>query len=219
MKKIILVLIGVCILTTVFSQTSKISMGIEINPTVTWLRGNILIGVEDSKFSYNTGINVNYQINTNISIKTGLSYERKGILSSYLHLDETGIPEEKILQHTNFDYMILPLLGSFSFGNNVRYYMDLGAYFGYLLSNKTITDEPYLDYSESTVDILHSSNRADYGLSVGSGIIVPVNSKLLFNVGVKGDFGLINTGKGEVIDNGKVKTNSIAFKLGLMYKI
>ena len=79
MKKIILVLIGVCILTTVFSQTSKISMGIEINPTVTWLRGNILIGVEDSKFSYNTGINVNYQINTNNSIKTGLSYERKVI--------------------------------------------------------------------------------------------------------------------------------------------
>ena len=218
MKKLLLVLSGVCILSTVFSQTSKISMGIEINPTVTWLSGNILIGVEDSKFSYNSGINVNYQISTNISIKTGLSYERKGNLSSRLYLGETYMETEKILLHTNFDYMILPLSGSFSFGNNVRYYMDLGAYFGYLLSNKQIT-EPYLDYPESEVDGLHNSNRADYGVSVGSGILVPVNSKLLFNIGVQSDIGLINTSKYEVIDNGKVKTNSIALKLGLMYKI
>ena len=205
-----------CLMT--YGQDTKIIVGFDLTPTVTSLRGNSMTDDYDARFSISTGLTFEYIIYKNISIKSGLAYERKGSKSSIFIMDET----EPILENQdirlNFDYLTLPILVSVATKGKTTLYVNAGPYFGFLLSQK-IKYSAVGSYPEMTVDNLDYSRRMDFGLSIGLGLNIHLTKKLLLDLGLRETWGLLNTSKTEVIDDGSIKTNSFGLLLGLKYKL
>lgn len=218
MKRILLIFVTTCIFSLTYSQTSKLSVGLEFTPTIEWFRGNSMNDIEDHRFTYSIGLNTEFTISTLLSLKSGISYERKGLKKRYIMPDEDDLSVSSVNHYFNFDYLVLPVLFSFSKGEIVKVYLDLGPYFGYLLRQETISGAIYNTPEQSSNDI-SIYNRMDFGLSFGTGIAIPINSKISFNAGIKADIGLIDIMKTDVDHDGSVKTNSLGLQVGIKYNI
>jgi hypothetical protein len=217
MKRILIFLLAVILCSKTFSQDSKLLLGLELSPTMTWLRGNSRLGAVDLRFSYSAGLSAEYLVIPQISLKSGISYERKGSKFDLSMSDETG-PLGTMDVYDNFDYLVLPILVSFSTKSKVKNYFDAGPYIGYLMSHKTIMSS-YGDIPEATINNYSNTEKIDFGLSIGCGFSVPIGDNLLCDLGMKGNLGLIKTNKKDKSDNVLSKANSIGLLIGLKYKI
>lgn len=220
MKKILLITVLACAYSATFSQTSKFTLGIELKPTIAWLSGNSVIGIDKSRVGYGVGISSSYTINTHLGLKSGLFYERKGMKDLINFTDNDGNPLGSEVLFNN-DYLILPILFSYNTEGDVKFYIDFGPYFGYLLKEESVLTESEL-YPEIKTDLTEYSKRFDFGVSIGSGISIPLNSRLLCDVGVKGDFGLMDTSNSNnsvITNGGRIIPNSIGLNVGIKYKI
>ena len=219
MKKILSVIIVVIFNIPTYAQDSNKSLGFEFSPTVTFLRGNSIVDHNDARVSFSSGLSFEYFINSMISIKSGLGYERKGTQSKNAFTDEFGNIIGDAGGKTNYNYLILPIMGSFSTKGRTKFYLNLGQYFGFLINAKTIVKSASLQPNSIDVDETDSSKRLDLGLTFGLGFNIPLGNKLLLDFGLRENYGLFNISKVNVIDNGTIKTNSIGIQMGLKFKL
>jgi len=218
MKKIVILLVVVIYCSKTFSQESKMTIGLELSPSIAWLRGNSMSGTVDMRFSYSSGLTTEYFFNSQISLKSGLSYERKGSKTAISMTDNKGLANGTMHVSNNYDYLILPVLASYSTKGEIKEFFNVGPYFGYLISQKTISSS-YDNYPTKTIDNSANTKKIDFGLSLGCGMSIPVGDKFLFDLGFKGNFGFINTSKKETNDHVLTKTNSFGLLIGLKYRI
>jgi hypothetical protein len=219
MKKILMILSLVLISSMTYPQESKIAVGFQVSPAITSIRGNSLIDRYDSRFVISPGITFDYKITSNISFNSGIAFERKGAKSNTKYLDYTEMPplvnqDFKI----NYDYLTLPLMFTYNTNTEVNFYIGGGKFLGYLISEKTFasaTDE----IPEWTHDHTDASKKLDIGLSLITGINLPVTDKLILDIGLRDYIGLVNTSRYYIVDNGSIKTNSYSLVLGLKYAI
>jgi opacity protein-like surface antigen len=218
MKRTVIFLLALILCSKAFNQDSKLSLGIELSPTFSWLRGNANVGTSDSRIGYSAGLGTEYAISPQIAIKSGISYERKGSNPDLTMTNNSGEGMGTLKVKNNYDYLVVPVLVSFSTKGKVKDYFNAGPYVGYLISQKTIMGS-FDNIPATTIDGTDKTKRIDFGLSLGCGLSIPVGDKLLFDLGLKGNFGLINTSKKVEPYSGDIKTNSIALLIGLKYKI
>jgi len=192
------------------------SFGIELTPSITWLSG--IQGSADKRFSYSAGIISEYLINSQVAIKSGLSFERKGSKAALLFTDTNGIPLGTVDVNYNYDYLILPVLGTFSTKGNVKVFFNAGTYFGYLLSQKNMYGA-YNSTPEKTVDNSDKTKRIDFGLTFGTGVSIPFGTNIIFDIGLKPNLGLINARKDDNNNSSSVKINSFGLSIGFKYNI
>jgi hypothetical protein len=141
-------------------------------------------------------VHLEYFLKKNLSVQTGLSYERKGIdllyssISSHSFLETAQLEviyRNKIIN----DYLIIPLLVKMYFPRSRNLFAVAGVYTGYLLSSridflnqKKITDKSRIvsDYS-FYIDNEKDSEKEythlfDFGVSLGAGYVVQLSKKL-----------------------------------------
>ncbi|HEX8017990.1 MAG TPA: porin family protein [Flavobacterium sp.] len=211
-----------------YSQDSKIKYGIQAGLNYSDFRGyDIPDGLDffysDSPaFAFLGGINFEYQIKERLSLKLEINYERKSqkLHTKYQIINETPIIDDEIGEFEvkakrNYDYLVLPLMVKYNFGNKNSFYVNGGPFIGYLLKSN-LEDKEYENGSlaSRTEETTNNNNRTDLGLSIGLGKSIKINEKNSIFIEIRENLGLSNTSKYKVWGNGEIKTNSFNLIVG-----
>ena len=200
-------------------QENELKIGIETGPSLISIRGNDLANQNQSQFSgYAGGLTLQYSLHPNFSVKTNLAYERKGARSTAEITDPLGALLGETTYIANFDYLTIPVLGHFSFGENVRIFANFGPYLGFLLKQANIT-KPYNNVAKIKENNIDNFKRLDWGLTAGLGGGIAIKENIFLTLEVRHNLGLHSISKVRVFNDGKVLTRSTNFLLGVAYLI
>ncbi len=131
------------------------------------------------------------------------------------------------------DYVEIPVLGRLTFGDRIRFFIDAGPYFGYLVRARALTegaspfyldeagtqpiyippatDPPIFDLGADT-DVKDSLKKTNFGLAGGVGLIFPLGpGDIVFEA--RFQLGLTTIQK-DIETSGKSQTGAIVISLG-----
>ncbi|MBF6640680.1 PorT family protein [Flavobacterium sp. J49] len=155
----------------------------------------------DAGIGYNFAGSIDYYFSNAWSIKGKLIYDQKGWDNGFIE-DEFG----SFTTDFNLNYVTLPVMASWHFGNNRNWYLHFGPYFGFLLNAEETR------YGE---DITEAFNENDFGFALGIGVKIPVSNKLKLFFELDGQGGLTDIFKQ---NNYSAVTNSrTSFNIGLNF--
>lgn len=205
--------------TFLIGQTNKSEIGIELGPNLRSLRGNeMLEKIDDISFAYSGGLSFQYFFTKTVSLRTNISYERKGFSIKEKASDQYGNPVGEMIFHSDFNYLTIPILARLTLGKKVKLFGNIGPYIGYLLKQTDVT-EAYAEFPKSEVDNTDNYNKTDFGISAGLGTKIPIGDKLIFSLEIRDNLGLTNISSIPVINDGSIKTNTTNLLIGIGYKL
>lgn len=171
---------------------------------------------------FNVGGHVKFNTSQRFGIKAILRYEQQGwAYRSLTFEDNTGTTIGKGDVLFKLNYLNLPVLAEYSFGNKVKFTLGGGLFFGFLLNNQIITkiNEPV---APNPVTI--TKNRSDYrkttnfGLSFSAGVQIPVSHTIQLSFNLHENYGLQNINKSQGLSNSTLKTNSLGINGGVVFR-
>lgn len=118
----------------------------------------------DSSTGFNVGVMGDFFFSDRWSIKARLVYDRKGWDNGFIE----GTPNGSYTTDYNLDYLTIPVMANYHFGSKRNWYLNFGAYSGFLLSAKE---------TEGGLDVKEGFNSSDFGLALGIGVKIPVSDK------------------------------------------
>ncbi|MGV3612519.1 MAG: porin family protein [Fluviicola sp.] len=199
------------------AQNSMFDLGLEGGPNLS----TVFISTNYSNVKTNpaifgsAGFIFQYNFKNFLSIKTGLSYQRKGFRTSGTYINEDGNIYESGVTSSRLDYITFPVLVKASFGKKVQFFINAGPYAGYLLEK---TDRLNIPGSSETINDPGTSglSRWDFGAAGGIGIAIPIRTYWVVSVE-----GRNYTGLSDITPSPMVKwfTNTIDLRVGVAYKI
>jgi opacity protein-like surface antigen len=235
MKKVLILLTSFIISFSIFSQESKITIGLEIAPSITSLRGNTEFDSSENLFVLSPGVTFDYYISQNLALQSGISFERKGGKTELLRTF-SNIPIGSQEIQVNLDYVTLPLMLTYSTNGKISFYIGGGAFLGFLVSHKVIWGSfenfneaefgDTEDFPEGIEDLYNTNIRKkiDLGLSLMTGVKIPITKRIFIDLGIRDYLGLLNINNTHSIniDTGDldiIKTNSLSLVAGIEYRI
>ncbi|MGN6476063.1 MAG: porin family protein [Flavipsychrobacter sp.] len=199
----------------------KFIIGVAGGPGLVTLRGSSILRQLKSNQGWQAGATMQYAFGKHWSVRTGLSYERKGAKEPdvIVILDSMGTSSGQVTPRLRYDYLTLPLQLQYSIGKKVRYYAGAGVYVAYLVSRTDIIKganiKPMVMFDSRAYDY-----NFDCGLSFSAGIMLPVYKRFLASLELRDNIGMFNTVKIPTIvgvDNAKTRAAAIVF--GVQYKL
>jgi opacity protein-like surface antigen len=171
---------------------------------------------------FNVGGHIKLNTSKRFGIKAILRYEQQGWAYRSLTFENntgTTIGKGDVLFKLN--YLNLPLLAEYSFGNKLKFTLGGGLFVGFLLNNQIITkiNEPV---APNPVTI--TKNRSDFrkatnfGLSFSAGVQIPVSHGIQLSFNLHENYGLQNINKSQGLTNTTIKTNTLAINAGVVFK-
>jgi hypothetical protein len=142
----------------------------------------------NSKFSIGgiSGVFYQYNFNKIFSLKTAISYERKG---SRLESKSDQLPSGDFIY--NFDYLSLPVLFKVSSGQKIKFFANAGPCFSYLL-NQSLYLKPKTGKTYKLSNETNSYKSYDLGILFGLGMSVPIQNRFLISIEIRDNLGLIS---------------------------
>lgn len=191
------------------------------------------------------GAYADFFLNKNFSLKTFVEYAGQGGVRNEMQ-PVTNIPQQigvmlppGTMLYANFknvsilNYLEIPVLAKWEWGNGLRYYVNAGPYIGFLLSAKqktsgnsqfymdkggstplTIQGQPLGNQSfDATTDVKSSLNKTNFGITGGVGIIKNISKKsdVTFDVRAANGFSTLQK---DSETNGKSHTGALFISLG-----
>ncbi|MBS7231439.1 PorT family protein [Flavobacterium psychroterrae] len=226
MKKITFLLFTIFLITFKTSaQDSKIKFGIQGGLNYSGLRGYESFTNDNPGFAYLFGFSFEHEIQENLSIKVDLNYERKTQISKstidYWQTAESPVPIEQIVYKSKttiyLNYIVLPILIKYNLSTDKSFYINGGPYLGYLLKSGMKSESNYPSiYNDETEDT-NNRKSIDYGISAGIGKEFKLSGNHNFHIELRDNLGLANIAKGELINGGTLKTNSLNLLAGFTF--
>ncbi|MBI9039206.1 MAG: PorT family protein [Bacteroidales bacterium] len=201
----------------IFGQTNKFEVGLEMGPSLKSLYGNDALA-NDVSIGFLGGLTFQYNFSKLVSIRTNISFERKGLTTKSIAIDVNGNVIGEIKFHSNFDYLSVPLLCRFTIGKEINFFANAGPYLSYLIKQQDKSNA-IGEYPETKIDNTHNFKRLDFGLTYGLGMIFPIREKLLLSAEIRNNIGLSNISSLPLVNDGSIKTNSIIILIGIAYRI
>lgn len=140
--------------------------------------------VSDSRTTSDTGSGVNvggsldFYFSNAWSIKGKLIYDQKGWDNDVIRLINDG---NYYQTNYNLNYLTIPVMANWHFGNTRNWYLDFGPYVGFLLNAED---------SRFNADVTENFNTTDFGLALGIGVKLPVSDKVRLFFEFEGQGGL-----------------------------
>jgi len=164
-------------------------------------------------FGYKFGITAEYYLTPKLSLKTGLDYDKKNAKGTSVFELREGIDSPGLLYNQtvvyHYNYLTMPLLVKYDFSEHNSFYINGGAFFGYLLNSKvTSKTEPKTEFSDISEATTKSNASIDYGVAFGLGKTIAVDDKNSIHVELRDNFGVARTNKGGTFNGNAVKSNS-----------
>ena len=185
MKKQIIILITLVILCLTSINTAQVEIGIIGG----WNISNLDVKDNDlsSEWNYGAGAVVDIYFSNNIGLRTEPMYLVKG---GVMEADQSD-PRLDI----SLDFIELPVLFLYEFGEYEKFYLLGGFSIGYQLSSKIESDIGGIPFS---ADLSSAINSIDVSGVLGVGLKLPIESVSLF-FEAKSSYGLTNMQKGGTI--------------------
>lgn len=217
LRNSILIVLILCSSLT-FAQTNKFEIGLEMGPSLISLRGNDIIDKNnDLSFGFSSGLTFQYNFPKLISIRTNISFERKGLTTQGTATDQYGNQIGEITFHSNLDYLTIPILGRLTFGKKINIFVNAGPYIGYLIKQTDVT-EAFGEHPKTETDNTDNFKRIDFGITTGLGARFPIKKKLFLSVEIRNNLGITNISSVSVVNDGAIKTNSTNLLIGIEYR-
>lgn len=202
------------------AQNSMFDLGLEGGPNLsTMLISSTLFDFDPQPAVFGSGGFIfQYNFKNFLSLKTGISYQRKGYqLKDIPFADQNGnILSNTATSSSRLDYLTFPILVKASFGKKVNFFVNAGPYVGYLLQ-KSDRLKTGSSSSTSTDDFSYSGiNRWDFGIAGGVGIAIPIRTFWVISVEARNYSGLLDIASSS---NTKWLTNTTDLRVGVAYKL
>ena len=221
LKIILILLISVNIIKV---KGQKLSLGIESG-----VSKNTIFGNPDSKkfsqikpyYGFNIGIQSRIALYKILGIKTGLYYERKGIILNTPNVYSTiNGQTSTLISEFQFNYITLPFLLSLKlkFNPKVGIYVSSGLYASYLTNAKTINPN-HKDFGVNTAYYQTTSEykKTDWGAVADLQFYTQIFDRLQLTCSSKYFYGLNNVSNNPIINNGTLQHKSLLLLLGINY--
>jgi|DEB19_MinimDraft_2_1074335.scaffolds.fasta_scaffold26154_1 opacity protein-like surface antigen len=193
------------------AQTNKFEIGVEASPSFTFLKGSRIEKYYNGTLGFSGGISFQYNCGKRTALRTNIAYERKGGEGEFEFTDNYGASIGKGVVNLNFDYLTIPVLVRFTFGKRIKYFLNGGSYFAYLIKQTLVFKGAN---SNGEINNTASYNSLDAGISLGTGLQYPINEKWFLGSEIRGNMGLLNT-----LPSGDTKVNSVNLLLGIAYRL
>ncbi len=198
-----------------FAQDKKLEFGIEGGPNISVIypvNGYTKIGI-----GFKAGVSFGFNFSKIFSLRTNISFERKvATYDAIQFADEEGMFWGTVKGHTNYDYLVLPVLIRAGFGKKVRCFANLGPYIGYLIQAKgpyvPITYSP--NPNETYIFTDNYAKKIDFGFTAGIGLTIPLGDKLAISLEARNDLSLQS-----FLENSPTKLNTTNLLVGFSYGI
>lgn len=202
------------------AQNSMFDLGLEGGPNLsTMLISSTMFDFDPQPAVFGSGGFIfQYNFKNFLSLKTGISYQRKGYqLKDVTSVDQNGnILSNTATSSSRLDYLTFPILVKASFGKKVNFFVNAGPYVGYLLQK---TNRLKYDGSTTTdqTDLSNGGyNRWDFGIAGGVGIAIPIRTFWVISIEARNYSGLIDIASSS---STKWLTNTTDLRVGVAYKL
>lgn len=224
MKRIIFIAIFINLFLSSIAQKGKIEYGFEPGLNISTAHGD---GVSKDYMSPLSGLHMGGYMKINRDEHWGfkflLSYDKIGWIYKSLSIQNntgTGLVTADIL--FNLDYLNMPVLVEYSFGKKLKLNFAGGPFLGILLNNKIVTNlrQPIPPNQEASSQV-SSNNREslNFGLSLGTGIQIPIASKIKLDFNLRNNIGVTNIYKSNSGQGSTIKINTFSILAGLTFEM
>lgn len=188
---------------------SSMQIGVAVGPTVACVRGDDVDEDEiNPLMGFVAGVQYQYNFNPNLSLNTGLLFERRGY-TWRTEVDLFGFEQTNILR-AHYDYVSIPLLfrANFLAEDGPRLFVNVGPGFNFLTgvssTSIVITDgDRDVDHDEGDTDDVR---KVDFNFVAGIGMQVPIGDRFNFGVELRNNLGLCTLPEDK--DDGEIFTNN-----------
>ena len=197
MKKLYLILAMFFTTYSIHAQSNKFEMGIEGGPgiggnsktSVDLGNGNYIFSLY-AEVSYSYGITGLYKLSDHISIKTGLQY-RQNAFDEKVTDYENGKPNTSDFGQISVDYLALPVMIRYSFGNKINCFINGGPYLDYFLK-EAIRGYIATANHQTVIYASNPNSPFDLGATLGIGAGINILPRLRIELEAGGDYMLFN---------------------------
>jgi hypothetical protein len=198
-----------------YSQTNRFDLGFEGGLGRTSLRGTEQFNeFYKPTLGFTAGFFLQYNFKKIISIRTGISGEKKGSVTKPIALtDAYGKPISEIKLTTTLYYATLPVLFRATFGTKYRFFLNAGPYFGYLVY------QPTPQSSGLTLGGSAPLKKIDMGISSGFGFSIPIKTKAALSIEIRHNQGLYDISPNTNANHETIKTTASYLLLSYTLKI
>lgn len=165
-NRLVLILCATAFTTTLFSQRGKykpeVYLGVGGGMTASMVYFSPTVE-QDFLTGYHGGLVFRYVGDKSLGLQVELNYSQRG-------WSETGGVFERRLE-----YLELPFLTHFNFGNKTRFFVNLGPRIGYLINDEVLKNTAPEVYPEHTLDVKFPF---DYGFSLGFGVLTNIHGQV-----------------------------------------
>jgi Outer membrane protein beta-barrel domain len=175
------ILIVLLIVTETYGQNTKYEVGFEGGPSRIRIRLDKRIRkYMPSELGFASGVFGQVNLNKTISLRTNIHFDRKGFSAGKIFYPD---PATKITETANYiynyDYLTLPILFRANFGKKIKFFVNAGPFFGYLVNTRTFVQDKG---SKNSTIYINGNNAALFrktepGISSGLGFYWPLKSK------------------------------------------
>ncbi|MHB1279454.1 MAG: porin family protein [Bacteroidia bacterium] len=190
--------------------------GFELGPGVATMRGNFWVeSLNAPRIGFSGGVFIQRNMPGIISFRTALLFDRKGSSFTVPVTDDEGNSLGDMRTTFNHDFLTVPLLVRATFGQKVRFFVNTGPYFSYLLKQSIVSKGDQIKTMKQTDT--DGYKRFDMGISAGIGLAVPLCSTMKLNVEVRNNLGLVDVSDRPIANNGMLKHNSANLLVGVSF--
>ncbi|MGZ3776147.1 MAG: porin family protein [Mucilaginibacter sp.] len=132
------------------------------------------------KAGINLGVSAEYYFSDRWGIKGKVIYDQKGWADGFLVLND-GTEIDGIDYHLN--YVTIPIMANWHFGQARNWYLDFGPSFGFLASASE---------TSHSADVKPLFNSTEVGIAFGLGVKIPISDKARLFFEYEGQGGLTN---------------------------
>jgi hypothetical protein len=218
MKKYFYLLLLTCKLFTGTAQRSLGEYGFHAGINLNSAYGPSVSKDKAILFGVTAGGHVRINLKKQFGLRLALQYDQYGWAYHSLYFtDNTGTMLGKGDAFFKLNYLNLPVLGDYSFGNKIKFHVAAGMFFGVLLNNWLITK---IDEPSTPGQITEAKERSAYrtptnfGIVYGAGAKLPLTGKMKLAFDLSNSVGLTTVSKGS-----EIKTNSVAIAAGLIFLV
>lgn len=216
------------------AQRSKIELGIEGGPNISTFFESRTYKKNDHTHSalqpkYGSSLGLSFQVNfrKNVSLRTGIAFEQNNYSYTTNYSDAGTTQGGSGSGSAHYEYLKLPVLARFTYGEKVHFFFNTGIFFS-LLTKQTeysegtnyhmVGETIYSSSYKNTFSDISNYKKFDFGVVGGLGIGVPVQKRWYFSLEARDNFGISNILLKNSYDR-TLRTNSINLLLGISYKL
>ncbi len=219
MKNPLALLAGILLFPALMFSQETLKLGINAGATYSSIRGNAVADRSEGAVNFLIGTSLEYPLTEKLSVLANLNFERKSFtntiyfetLGNFDPVVDPAFMTGSFKARGTLNYITLPVNLKYYLGAKKAFYINGGPYAGFFISETTKVD------GNKVTDDSDTFKTIDFGVNLGIGTRIAINEKSDLNIELRDCLGLTNISKVPVIDNGTVKTNSLALVVGWQF--